>query len=65
MSAHHFSLSCLYFVYRLNAPVIVDCWEDGDIPSVALVVFCIFPARKTASDDYALGADACLLYCQF
>ena len=49
---------------RLNAPVIVDCQKDRDGPSVALVVV-FFPAGKTALDDYALDADACLLYCRF
>ena len=44
--------------------MIVDCREDGDGPSVALVVG-FFPDGKTASDVYALGADACLLYCHF
>ena len=64
VSMHHFALSCLHFVSRLNAPVIVDQGEDGDGPSVALVVV-FFPAGKTALDDYALGADVCLLYCCF
>ena len=36
--------------------MIVDCQDDGDGPSVALVVVC-FLAGKTALDDYALGAD--------
>ena len=64
VSAQHFALSCLYFVCWLNASVIVDCRGDRDGPYVALVV-AFFPAGKTASDDYALGADACLLYCRF
>ena len=64
VSAHHFALSCLYFVCLLNAPVSVDCRKDGDSPSVALIVI-FFPAGKTASHDYALGTDACLLYCRF
>ena len=61
VSVHHFALSCC----RLNVPVIVDCQEDGDGPSVAFSCSFFFPAGKTASDDYALGADACLLYCCF
>ena len=38
VSVHNFALSCFYLVCRLNAPVIVDCREDGAGPSVALVV---------------------------
>ena len=43
VSVYHFALSCLYFVCRLNAPVIVDCRKDGDSPSVDLVVV-FFPS---------------------
>ena len=43
VSAQHFALSCLYFVCRLNASVIVNSQEDGDGPYVALVGF-FFPS---------------------
>ncbi len=62
VSAHHFALSCLYFVCRLNAPVMVHCREDEDGPSV--VAF-FFPSGKTATDDCVLGACACLLCYRF
>ena len=35
VSAHFCALSCLYFVCRLNAPVIVDCRRRP-------MIFCIF-----------------------
>ena len=36
--------------------------SESESDSDLVVVF--FPAGKTASDDYTLGADACLLYCR-
>ena len=63
VSAHH--LHCP--VRRLNTPVImiVDCREETSHD----LSYIFFAAGKSASDDYALGADAvcCMLYvcCRF
>ena len=39
VTVHYFALPGLYFVCRLNTPVIVDCWEDGDFSCSFLFVF--------------------------